>query len=32
MKNYNWEYLKSNINQRLSEAETKKSTVKEKLM
>ncbi|OIS38041.1 transposase, partial [Staphylococcus cohnii] len=27
-----WEYLKSNINQRLSEPETKKSTVKEKLM
>ena len=30
MKNYNWEYLKSKINQRLSEPETKKSTVKSK--
>ena len=32
MKNYNWEYFKSKINQKLSEPETKKSIVKEKLM
>ena len=32
MKNYNWEYFKSQINKKLSEPETKISTVKEKLM
>ncbi|GBY04779.1 branched-chain amino acid permease, BrnQ_1 [Staphylococcus aureus] len=32
MKNYNWEYFKAQINQKLSEPETKKSIVKEKLM
>ena len=32
MKNYNWEYFKTQINQKLSEPETKKSIVKEKLM
>ena len=31
-KNYNWEYFKSQINKKLSEPETKISTVKEKLM
>ena len=30
--NYNWEYFKSQINKKLSEPETKISTVKEKLM
>ena len=29
MKNYNWEYFKSQINKKLSEPETKISTVKE---
>ena len=28
MKHFNWEYFKSQINQQLSETETKKSTVK----
>ena len=32
MKNYNWEYFKVQINQKLSESETKKSIGKEKLM
>ena len=32
MKHFNWEYFKSQINQQISETETKKSTVKEKLM
>ena len=32
MKHFNWEYFKSQMNQQLSEPETKKSTVKEKLM
>ena len=31
MKNYNWEYFKSQINKKLSEPETKISTVKEKI-
>lgn len=31
MKNYNWEYFKSQVNQKLSEPETKKSIVKEKI-
>ena len=32
MKHFNWEYFKPQINQQFSETETKKSTVKEKLM
>ena len=31
MKNYNWEYFKAQINQKLSEPETKKSIVKRKI-
>ena len=31
MKNYNWEYFKSQINKKLSEPETKISTVKKKI-
>ena len=30
MKHFNWEYFKSQINQQISETETKKSTVKSK--
>ena len=32
IKHFNWEYFKSQMNQQLSEPETKKSTIKEKLM